>query len=362
MYKYILLTIYVISQAFSKLEKKDDDEPHHIRCGGKSVKTNNLCAYMARETIVDGKLSDTNFLYVYSKCEDYEKCVANEENNDRFDYKCAAQPVKREHGESCEYNRDCLSSKCNDKKICEPIKNGYNCDEFRDNQCLPGSYCGLDGNRFACKEMASEGQKCSSTNECRLGLSCFNGNCTKWGSLPLGRNIGKNDDPELCESGMAYNESGIIQCAEVVEEGKCPQSNDGYVGLKLNRDSYTFPYKCVGHHGVDGKRNYIPPYMKYVTTAFKEFMKDYNKIQPYSKDFYKGEKYVGERGGFGKYSTRIKYLKYKYALDLIGRKMMDNTGKIINSCEFEFYIKHLSSGFAKYNIIISILLLLGLLL
>lgn len=350
------------------LNENDDQKTfHHIRCGGKKVKTKNLCAYQAQETLVSGYLTKRNFLYVYDKCDDDSKCVPNYENGDWFDYKCSALPVKREHGDSCKYNGECFSRNCRDGK-CRPVDDGYPCLTKNDNQCRMGSYCAYEaGDSYLCRRMSRQDETCTSNKQCRLGLSCYKGKCIRWGYLAPTTQMSPSDDPELCQSGMVapvQNERGEVtyECAEVREEGRCPQYEEGKVFLALNRDISPREYPCEGHYGVDGLKNYLPPFIKYTTTAFKEFMKDYEDMKPYKDDFYKGDKYIGERGGFGKYKTRIKYVKYKFAKDLIGRKMIDMEGNIKNKCEFNFYIKQLSSSFINYNIVISILLLFGLIL
>lgn len=360
---YLLLTFLLISQATSKLEMKNE-EFQHIRCGGRSVKTSNLCAHIEHEAIEGSRPSKTEFLYVYNKCGEEEQCMSNDKNPDNLDYECQVRTfIRREHGESCVYDRDCYSLSCKDKK-CEAIADGTECKEHF--QCKHGSYCSAADRK--CKQRVQKDKECQRTDECRLGLSCFNGKCTMWGSQSTGTVVRSGDDPEVCESGMigeVVKEDLVTreyQCVEVKSEGICPQYEGGKSSITFTKSYKNDDYQCEDYYSVDGKKFYVPKYISYTTTAFKEYMDDYKSIEPYNDNFYKGEKYIGEKGGFGKYKTMVKYLKYKNAKELIGRKMIDNKGKVINSCEYEFYLKYLSSSFAKFNILISIILFVGLLL
>lgn len=372
--KYLLLTFLLVSQANSKLEMKGEQNGNgvYLRCGGKSLKISNICAYVAEDTIEGGKASNDKFFYIFSNCKDYEQCEAVGENGDNSIYKCIPQIVKREHGESCVYNSDCYSSNCKGEK-CEALSDGTECRQ--DYQCKPDSHCGRhEDGKYKCKKMLKEKSTCTiydDKDKCRLGLSCYEEQCIKWGSLKTGTVLKRNqfDDDiynPLCESGMAArvkNNQGENewQCVEVETEGQCEQiegaeSSTSFKGLNNALES-----KCEGYHSVDGKKIFVTPYMKFTNTAFKDFMEDYNSIKAYEDDFYKGDKYQADWQGFGNHKAKLKFLKYFFGNELIGRKMIDDKGKVINSCEFEFFLKKLSSGFAKFNILISILLLFGLL-
>lgn len=374
-YKYLLLTFLLVSLATSKLEMNGQDNDSgggiHFRCGGKSVKTSNLCGYQTIETLNNkGKLSETKFFYIFSKCKGNEICVKVGTNEDETDFKCAARIEKREHGESCVYDTDCLSSSCKDKK-CVAIPDDNECEKDLHFQCKPGSYCERqEDGKDKCKKMAKKDENCKGGNamECRLGLTCYQEKCTEYGSLKIGTVLGQYDDPLLCESGMAEtvkNNDGKNerQCVEVETECVCPQHKEGKCTTKFKNLNFLLEDRpCEGYSSVEGKKVYVPPYMKYTTTAFKDFMDDLKGIKPYEDDFYKGEKYIGERKGFNNYKTAVKYYKYEMGKRLIGQKMIDDKGKVINSCEFEFFLKYISSGFTKYNILNSILLFVGLLL
>lgn len=367
--KYLLLTFLLVSQANSKLEMKGEQNGNgvYLRCGGKSLKTSGVCAYMAEDTLEGGRTSNDKFLYIFSNCKDDEQCVALEENGDSSIFKCIPLVVKREHGESCEYNSDCYSSNCKDEK-CVALSEDTECQQ--DYQCKPDSHCKRqdDGTR-KCKPMLKEKATCARYDKCRLGLSCYEEKCIKWGSLKTGTVLKDNefDDPKnpLCESGMAAIVKGEKgnewKCVEVENEGQCEQIEGSKTSTKFKELNDALESTCDGYHSVDGKKNFITPYMKYTNTAFKDFMEDYNSIKAYEDDFYKGDKYQVDWRGFGNHKAKLKFLKYVFGDEFIGRKMIDDKGKVINSCEFEFYLKKLSSGFAKFNIIISILLLFGLL-
>lgn len=309
-------------------------------CGGMSLKASDVCAF-------EEEGEKLNILHIYDDCSKDEKCRKEGDGH----YYCTKVTKRREIDESCNYDADCVSGKCSSNK-CSGKGDGKECDF--DNECENGYSCALVSGKNQCTKLLKSGATCTGTSaKCGYALTCYDGKCVKWGSISNGN---KANDPKLCESGR-LNQADKT-CYEIKDHYDCeehPEVSTTDISIK---PSGTKKISCDQSEipGPDGKFRRVPSESPYQTTAFKEFIKELEKVKPYDDLYDKKPNYFSRV--FANNEIKQKYAVYENAIELMKMGLIDKDGKILNKCEYRFYMKHKLSS--KYLNIKNLLIILGL--
>lgn len=78
-----------------------------------------------------------------------------------------------------------------DGYVCQGLSQGQACIGMQDVKCNPGLACQFNqvGLQWQCLPTIKRGDQCNSTVRCQFGTECWNGTCTRYGSLPVGSEI-----------------------------------------------------------------------------------------------------------------------------------------------------------------------------
>ena len=177
------------------------------------------------------KIEDIIYL---QQCNIYYHCPFKPESE--YDSYCEKSNYEYEYpsypGGRCKDNSDCLSDFCNEG-ICKNIK-----QIFSSNDCEFGQF--YNSSIKECQSAKNKGESCEDDEECKNNLSCFNGICIEFFSLPINTYIGKKS-PFLCEKGYALNDYCVN--SKLVSTNKC--EDDDICKYRLENGSYIEVYdKC----------------------------------------------------------------------------------------------------------------------
>jgi hypothetical protein len=142
----------------------------------------------------------TSYCKVESFFDDHSKGTCTQRN------KIPVLPPLRYPGEECNKDSDCWAYVPNDGKtgkcvngLCQGLKS-ENCVQTA--QCPVGKYCNSTSKQ--CENQISENNACTSTIQCQNHLVCYNNNCTRTYSLPIGTRLTQPldfDAPKVCQFG-----------------------------------------------------------------------------------------------------------------------------------------------------------------
>jgi hypothetical protein len=323
----IFLELIISGKSFSVY---NDQFIFQIKCEDNKAKTGQ-CYY----SIYDNN-KDSNEYAIFDKCGKGKYCS---------DYGiCIKYPEKIKNGKSCNYNEDCSSGSCINKK-CGGAKEGEKCDNVN---CEAGLTCYNDYSKGVskCVQPAKEGTKPENTN-CIEGLLIDNdGKCAKYGILDDGTEL-KTGNPELCKSGFAHQDKNYKYiCDSIDTEPVCEKENvlktkgKWKEGTEIGDNFY-----CLKQTDYNGVEKVYYRYSKLQSTLFGEFLDAYKEL-----DF---DKINSEGSNWFSGKVKEKYYLYEKAPALEAAGIINSQGKMVDDkkCEYEFMLKHLHSSFIKLKAI-----------
>lgn len=171
-------------------------------------------------------------------------------------------------GEHCNIDSDCINNKCKNER-CFGFDEGDNCTQTY--ECSVGLFCNKD--IMKCSKQKQEGGTCKEGWDCQNYLGCYRGRCYKLGILKPGvsnnmkTSPGNNRIDLLCTTGemdwvlgycveTKYNEIWIKNFNKKVD-------NNGFIACDYNEDCHydngkrTFTKKCGCGYNKDGQ-GYCP--------------------------------------------------------------------------------------------------------
>ena len=150
-------------------------------------------------------------------------------------------------GESCKYDSECFSAKCENHTCASAKTGGQNC--FYDTDCDPGFSCEKDRLMplTTCKPLLGLGQgNCVSEGiglKCFQNLTCHQGQCIQIGSIEIGTNT---NTPYECKTFFLHeDESGDTFCSE---GPKLVEVNTSYPVACKNKCNYSYKYRNVTYN------------------------------------------------------------------------------------------------------------------
>ena len=326
---FIFLELIISGKSFSIY---DDEFILEAKCEDNKSKTG-ACYYY----ISDSK-KESNEYAIFDKCGKGKYC-----NNDGI---CIKNPQQIKNGKSCNYNEDCLSGSCINKK-CVVAKEGEKCEESIN--CEAGLICYTDSNDVSkCVKPAKEGEKPEKTR-CMSGLVKDNdGKCAKYGILDDGTEL-KSGNTLLCKSGLAhYDKNYKFICDSIDSEPKYEKKNvlktkgQWKDGSEIGNNN-----DCLSELDYNGVEKVYYRYSKLQSTLYGEFLEAYKDLDLDKLNSEEGSNWLS-----GDVKEK-KYLDEKApALEAAG--IINSAGKVVDDkkCEYEFMVKHLHSSFIKLKAII----------
>lgn len=308
------------------------------KCEDNKAKTGE-CYY----SIYDTKKDSTEYA-IFDKCGKGKYCV--EEGI------CIKYPEKRKNGKSCNYDKDCSSRSCINKK-CVAAKEGEKCDSVG---CEAGLICYYDDKNDVskCARPANEGTKPENT-DCLGGLLVDNdGKCAKYGILDDGIEL-KSGEEKLCKSGLSHPDKDFkIICDSIDTDPVCEKRSvlktkgKWKDGTEIVNDN-----DCLSGTDYNGIEKFYYRYTKLQSKLYGDFLEAYKDL-----DLDKINSKEGSNWLSGKVNE--KYLLYENAPALEAAGIINSEGKVIDDkkCEYEFMIKHLHSSFIKLKTIIIAMIVL----
>lgn len=185
--------------------------------------------------------------------------------------------VLRYPGESCNKDTDiCFNdavagnSTCVNN-ICQGKAEGESCTSTEN--CVVGLYCNTQAANATCVKQLSEGTNCTDTFDCQNNLFCYMGKCALLGSLKSGAEVSKNtvgsfstdSNKELACESTNLNFGNQTICVDIKYDNTTASKQDtnGYVPCNWNEDClYTdgidkFSKKCGCGYNAEGQ-GYCP--------------------------------------------------------------------------------------------------------
>lgn len=252
-------------------------------------------------------------------------------------------------GEECNFNSDCVTNKCDNKK-CVGLKENDACNS--NNLCGAGLACTdkADGKGNICKKLAGAQGECAGDDiRCIFGYKCDDMKtpmCQKFGSIVVGSS---SDEPLVCESGMTYKK----KCVRVKKDGNCKKSGDDFLckDLELEGIDKIDEIKCKLYgNDKDDESNYVCPY---TTTKEKMFLKYLKALNSFKyEDINKDPKSLYDNKNFkytfgSKKAAKYDNLYFNVETFLVNG-LINKDGKIIKECEVNWYLNYL--GVTDYAI------------
>lgn len=315
----------------------DTDFIFKAKCEDNKAKTGQ-CLYSIHDT-----KKDSYEYAIFDKCGKGKKCI--EEGI------CLKYPDKIKNGKSCNYDEDCSSRSCINKK-CVAAKEGEKCDSVG---CEPGLTCYIDNKNGVrkCAIPAKEGTKPENTY-CMEGLLRDNDDkCAKYGILDDGSEL-KTGNEELCKSGLSHrNKDYKTICDSIETDPICEGSVIKTKGKWKDGTEIGDYDSCDRKTDYNGVEKFYYRNSKLQSKLYGEFLEAYKDL-----DLDKINSKEGSYWLSGKVNE--KYLLYKYAPALEAAGIINSEGKVVNDkkCEYEFMIKHLHSSFIKLKTIIIAMIVL----
>ena len=315
----------------------DTDFIFKAKCEDNKAKTGS-CFY----SIYDTKKESYEYA-IFDKCGKGKKCI--EEGI------CVKYPEKIKNGKSCNYDKDCSSRSCINKK-CVAAKEGEKCNGVG---CEAGLTCYDDYKNDVrkCAKPAGEGTKPENTN-CLEGLLIDNdGKCAKYGILDDGIEL-KSGFTQLCKSGLAHYNKNKYICDSIDTEPICEKGSvlktkgKWKDGTEIDNGG-----DCLSKTDYNGVEKIYYRYSKLQSKLYGEFLEAYKDLDL--------DKINSKEGSFwlsGK--VKEKYLLYENAPALEAAGIINSEGEVVDDkkCEYEFMIKHLHSSFIKLKTIIIAMIVL----
>lgn len=193
------------------------------------------CPIYSCENIEKGFCSIKEGLkYQLQECPHFFQCDFKEEDEKSL---CIVSQYEYNYkafiGGKCEKNSDCISNKCEINECVGIFDN--TCQSTDD--CKFGSYC----KNGQCESPASLGNPCTLDEECVWPSGCFDSKCTQYFSI---KNKAKGDDskPYFCKSGRSYNNL----CNSIQDSTQSSCSNAQHCTHQdIFGDSVTLTNSCV---------------------------------------------------------------------------------------------------------------------
>lgn len=248
---------------------------------------------------------------------------------------------KRKDGKKCVANEECQCERCSQNK-CTPLSTGEKCSSSR--QCGIHGYCDIYTNK--CEAIKAEGEECSQTNGCKIGLICDKNHtdlkhyCIEMFSKKKGADT---YNEYTCESGYAkLGSDGKGNCAERTLSNKdCTKDEGCEYTIDNNSTKITRNDECV--YKFDGAT-------KTCSQGNGELWNNYIKI--YKEEIEKIKKddslYASDFEDDGRYYYRNQKLKDAY-IEWKESAILEGADDCIKD-----YFKYLSSSYIMMNLIITI--------
>lgn len=364
MKNYFILLIF-LQFLITKGSDDDDDIYYNIdeyneifkaKCEVDKAKTG-ACMY----TLNDYENDRIKEYAIFDKCGKGKQCMIDDGYG-----KCSEPLEFRKSDKSCNYNEDCVSNSCVNKK-CTLAGEGEVCETTHGKiGCKPGFICTLNrdspSEKMKCHKLAKEGED-GTKYGCLDGLALDKeGKCKKYGTLEDGEKVPDNGSRYLCKSGYCntkYDETGSYYCLCVsltteptCNKGKVTSKGEWSDKVEIPVNTYS---NCQAARDHSGTVKYYYSYSKLQSKLYQDFLEDYKdldleKINSDGNDFISGLKW----------KTLEKWLLYKKAPELYAAGLIDSEGKKNKDkqCEYDFIIKYLNSSIIKLNTLIIAMIVL----